>query len=86
MLSLELIKELHLLLECCSDSDIEDFIDDHNLSDDEAREVWEIVVINNAPDCCKDCKNVKYYVYDKPCCNCIRPKLNLYKDYYEKKN
>ena len=84
MLSLELIKELCLLLECGSDSDIEDFIDDHHLSDEEATEVWKLVAINNAPDCCKDCKNVKYYKYDNPCYYCTRPKSNLYKDYYKK--
>lgn len=41
MLSLELIKELCLLLKYCSDSDIEDFINDHHLSDEEAREWLE---------------------------------------------
>lgn len=85
MLTKELKDKLINLLKCCSDSDIEDFIDENNLTVDEVREVWEIVAINNAPDCCKDCKNVKYYKYYNPCYYCIRPKLNLYKDYYEKK-
>lgn len=67
MLSLELIKELSLLLECCSDSDIEDFIYDHHLSDEEATEVWKLVAINNAPHCCKDCKNVIFYNWYTPC-------------------
>ena len=86
MLIEELKDKFMDLLECCSDSDIEDFIDENNLTRDEAREVWEIVAINNAPDCCKDCKNVKYYPYDNPCYFCTRPKLNIYKDYYEKRN
>lgn len=84
MLSLELIKELSLLLECCSDSDIEDFIDDHHLSDEEATEVWKLVAINNAPYCCKDCKNVIFYNWYIPCVYCIRPVQNRYKDYYKK--
>lgn len=85
MLTKELKNKLMNLLEYCSDSDIEDFIDENNLTSDEVGEVWEIVAINNAPNCCKDCKNVKYYKYDNPCYYCIRPKLDFYKDYYEKK-
>lgn len=84
MLSLELIKELHLLLECCSDSDIEDFIDDHHLSDEEAKEVWKLVAANNAPECCKDCKNVIHFGCGIPCDYCSRPVKKVYYDYYEK--
>ena len=85
MLSLELIKEFCLLLEGCSDSDIEDFINDHHLSGEEAKEIWEIVAISNAPDCCKDCLFVAYFPDMHPCDRCIRPRQHIYKDYYEKK-
>lgn len=84
MLTKELKDRFIKLLECCSDSDIEDFIDDNNLTSEEAREVWEIVAISNAPDCCKDCKFVMYFKASYPCRKCIRS-VHL-KDYYEKKN
>lgn len=85
MLSLELIKELCLLLEGCSDSDIEDFINDYPLSGEEAKEVWEIVAINNAPDCCKNCSFVIYFPDIHPCDRCIRPRQDFYRDYFKKK-
>ncbi len=85
MLSLELIKELCLLLGHCSDSDIEDFIDGHHLLDEEAKEVWEIVAINNAPECCKDCSFVICFPDIHPCDRCIRPREDFYKDCFKKK-
>ena len=85
MLAKELKDKLMDLLECCSDSDIEDFIDENSLTRDEAREVWEIVSIHNAPDCCKDCSFVTHFPQIHPCDRCIRPRQNLYKDYFKKK-
>lgn len=85
MITKELKDNLMNLLECCSDSDIEDFIDENNLTSDQQKEVWEFVAVYDAPDCCKDCKNALNYKYDMPCLYCIRPKLDFYKDYYEKK-
>lgn len=85
MLTKELKDNLMNLLECCSDSDIEDFIDENNLTNAEQGEVWEIVAISNAPDCCKDCLFVAYFPNMHPCDRCIRPRQDFYKDYYEKK-
>lgn len=84
MLTKELKDKFMKLLEYCSDSDIEDFIHENNLTDGERGEVWRLVAVNNAPDCCKDCKFVIYFKAFYPCRKCIRS-VHL-KDYYEKKN
>jgi hypothetical protein len=84
MLTKELKDKLMKLLECCSDSDIEDFIDENNLTSEEAGEVWRLVAEDNAPDCCKDCKFVMYFKDSYPCRKCIRSVHP--KDYYEKRN
>lgn len=62
----------------CSDSDIEDFISEHNLSRAEEGEVWLQIAIWNAPECCKECKYVQHFRSIYPCTCCPRPLTDMF--------
>lgn len=63
----------------CTDSDIEDFCEDNNI---EPCEAFLQVDIWDAPECCKECRNVCFYPNGSPCSYCARPPR---KDYFEKR-
>ena len=62
----------------CTDSDIEDFIDDNPHVN--PKEIWDYVFEHDAPKECKGCKFIQMAGM-MPCIKCSR-KVNL-KDYYE---
>ena len=62
----------------CTDSDIEDFIDEHPELD--AGDIWDYVFEYDAPDACKGCRNIQMLGMF-PCNYCTR-RVKL-KDYYE---
>lgn len=64
----------------CSDSDIEDFVDEHPKVN--AREIWDYVYEYYAPDGCKGCKYIQR-AGTMPCIVCLR--RTSVKDYYESK-
>ena len=67
-----------LLKNGCSDSDIEDFIDEHPKVS--GKNIWDYVYEYNAPAECKGCTYIQYSGM-MPCSNCsrrVKPK-----DYYE---
>lgn len=62
----------------CSDSDIEDFVDEHPKVN--AREIWDYVYEYDAPDGCKGCRFIQMSGM-MPCIRCTR-RVKV-KDYYE---
>ena len=71
--------ELEKILEKgCSDSDIEDFVDEH--PEVNGRDIWDYVCEHDAPARCKGCKYIQMYGM-APCIKCSR-RVKL-KDYYE---
>ena len=71
---------IRILNNGCTDSDIEDYCSDNNLSE---KAVFHFVANFNAPENCKFCKNVDFYPNMFPCWSCIR---RLSVDYYEYEN
>jgi hypothetical protein len=72
-------EEIEKLLKCgCSDSAIEDFIDEHPVVN--RKEVWDYVYEYFAPYECKGCKHIQMGGMF-PCAYCSR-KIST-KDYYE---
>ena len=61
----------------CTDSDIEDFIDNH--PDISGKTIWNFVYEMDAPDACKGCTNIQMTGMH-PCINCSR--RVVLKDYY----
>ena len=61
----------------CTDSDIEDFIDEHPEVDEN---IWDYVYEYGAPDVCKGCKYIQYSGMF-PCSGCSR-RVKLV-DFYE---
>ena len=61
-----------------TDSDIEDFCDDHNLS---WGEVFHWISVWTAPDQCEGCKHVDRYANMYPCNECKRAHM---RDHYER--
>ena len=71
--------ELKKLIESgCSDSDIEDFVDEH--PEVNGREIWDYVCEYDAPEACKGCKHIQMSGM-MPCMICTR-RVYL-EDYYE---
>lgn len=71
-------EELNKILENgCSDSDIEDFIDEHPEINEN---IWDYVYEYDAPNECKGCKYIQYSG-TFPCRNCSR--RNSLQDYYK---
>lgn len=71
-------EELGKLLEKgCSDSDIEDFVDEH--PDVDGKDIWDYVFEYNAPEGCRGCKYIQYSGMF-PCNRCLR-RVNV-KDFY----
>ena len=62
----------------CSDSDIEDYIDEHPSLN--GREIWDYIAELGAPEGCKGCKYVQLIGMGH-CLSCTR-QANL-KDYFE---
>lgn len=71
---------IKILSDGCTDSDIEDYCFNNNLSE---KDVFRFVANFNAPENCKFCKNVDCYPYIFPCSRCSR---RLSVDYYEYEN
>ena len=70
--------ELNKIMEYgCTDSDIEDFIDEHPEADEN---IWDYVYEYYAPDGCKGCKYIQMSGW-MPCIRCSR-RFHA-KDYYE---
>lgn len=68
-----------ILSKRCTDSDIEDFVDEH--PEINAGEIWDYTYDLIAPDSCKGCKYVAMSgTY--PCIWCLR---HAEKDFYEKR-
>lgn len=63
----------------CTDSDIEDFIDEHPEVDEN---IWDYVYEYYAPDVCKGCKHIQMSGLI-PCVMCSR--VNELEDYYERR-
>lgn len=59
----------------CTDSDVRDFCDEHNIS---YRTADDFLSEINAPDCCKGCKHVGLFPSLSPCVDCSRPKRDYY--------
>lgn len=60
----------------CSDSDIEDYCYEHNLS---PKSAFHFISVEEAPACCKECKFVDFYASMYPCTSCVRAHL---KDFF----
>ncbi len=73
---LQLLKQM--IENGCSDSDIEDFTNEH--PEIREKDIWDYVYEYNAPDGCKGCKFIQMSGM-MPCIGCKR-KVVL-KDYYE---
>lgn len=74
----QLCSLLKLLKSGCSDSDIEDFINENpNIN---AKAIWDFVYEYNAPERCKGCKHIQMTGFE-PCNRCSR--RVLVEDYYE---
>lgn len=72
-------EELHQMLnKGCSDSDIEDYIDNH--PELNGKEIWDFVYEFGAPEGCKGCKHIQMTGM-MPCIRCKR--RDTLKDYYE---
>lgn len=67
-----------LLKKGCTDSDIEDFADEH--PEVNGREIWDYVYEHEAPDVCKGCKHIQMSGM-MPCQLCSR--VVVTKDFYE---
>ena len=63
----------------CTDSDIEDFCDENELS---RKEAFHKIAIWSAPECCNGCRHVDMFPDMFPCVSCSRAK----KDRYEKED
>ena len=71
-------EELKKLMESgCSDSDVEDFVDEH--PEVNGKEIWDYVYEYDAPDACKGCGYIQCSGMF-PCNRCSR-KVEV-KDYY----
>ena len=77
-------EELTKILEAgCSDSDVEDFIEDHIFPPDvTGKDVWDFVYEYHAPQQCKGCRFIQNEG-EFPCNRCSRI-VNI-KDYYDEK-
>ncbi len=62
----------------CSDSDIEDFADEH--PEINGKDIWDYVYEYHEPNACKGCKHIQMLGM-MPCIRCKR-KVQL-EDYYE---
>lgn len=62
----------------CSDSDIEDFVDEH--PDINGKDVWDYVYELGSPEHCHGCKYIQYEG-QYPCDRCSRKVIT--KDFYE---
>lgn len=72
----ELKEKLKALMENgCTDSDLEDFAEDNNVSEGE---VFQYVAELIAPECCKGCKHIQLYDSMYPCTECSRGKKDMY--------
>ena len=58
-----------------SDSDVEDFCDEHNIP---YRQAYRFVDENRVPPCCKGCKHVGMFDNCYPCDVCSRPRQDMY--------
>lgn len=72
---------VELLKNGCSDSDIEDFVDEH--LDINGKDIWDYAYEYSAPIECKGCAYIQMKG-DFPCAKCSR--INELKDYYKKKS
>lgn len=77
-------KELsEIMKKGCSDSDIEDFIEEHSESELDGKEVWNFVYEWYAPKECRGCEHIQREgMY--PCTNCSR--RLVVKDHYQKRS
>lgn len=69
-------KLISLIEKGCTDSDVEDFCDENNVS---RREAFHFIAELTVPECCKGCKYIDLYPSMPPCPSCSRAK----KDFYE---
>lgn len=67
-----------LIVNGCSDSDIEDFVEEH--PDVNGRDIWDFVYEYGAPNECKGCKYIQFLGMT-PCIGCSR-RVKV-KDFYE---
>lgn len=58
-----------LLQKGCTDSDIEDYCHEYNLS---PKSAFHFISVEEAPACCKKCKSVDFYASMYPCTSCVR--------------
>ena len=58
-----------------SDSDIEDFCDEHKIP---YRDAYDFIDKNRVPPCCKGCKHVGMFDNCYPCDVCSRPRKDMY--------
>lgn len=59
-----------------TDSDIEDFCEEHHAN---IGAVYQQISQWNTPECCKDCEYVQFYDNSYPCNACCRGKKDMYK-------
>ena len=59
----------------CTDSTIEDFCIENNLS---FKEVFHLIAEWSVPECCNGCKNISMFPSMFPCLSCSRGKRDLY--------
>ena len=59
----------------CSDSDIEDFCEEHKIP---LKQAYEFIDENRVPECCKGCKYVGMFDNMHPCDDCSRPREDMY--------
>lgn len=71
----------HMIKKGCSDSDIEDFVENHPKIN--GKEIWNYVYEYNAPSQCKGCKYIQCIGFSLPCTKCSRS-ITL-ADRYEKR-
>ena len=72
----EELKKFYESDKCRTDSNVEDFCDEHNLPYGEA---FHLISKWSAPECCRTCKYVSFYCSMYPCTECSRPKKDMYK-------